>query len=150
MRIMRNMHENKPRVTQPQIIQIATALDARIAAMRAGGMSATAIRRALGLSEAAALASGLSTPKTVTEASGGAARGGAQGGAATRAGSQCVGFCCTPDIIEVRDASARACGLCPETLSGRDQGQSAVRGLTRSPAWPALRAYGTDIGAAHG
>ena len=108
--------------------------------MRAGGMSATAIRRALGLSEAAALASGLVVPKAVTEAFGLGApwpgravakrcalRAGGRPGAG-RVVSEPEGRAgCGPDIIEVRDAAARACGLDPEILSGRDQRQPAVR-----------------------
>ncbi len=112
---MRTMHENKPRISQPQVSQTATALEARVAAMRAGGMSATAIRRALGLSETAALASGL---LALAQATGLAETGPESGGAELRR---------NPDITEVRDAAARACGLCPETLSGHDRRQPAVR-----------------------
>ncbi len=115
MHIMRTMHENNSRTSQPQVSQTATALEARVAAMRAGGMSATAIRRALGLSQTAALASGV---LALAQATGRAEARSESGGAELRR---------SWDIIEVRDAAARACGLCPETLSGHDRRQPAVR-----------------------
>ena len=134
MHNMRNMHKNKNRISQPQVSLTSTPLGARIATMRAGGMSATAIRRALGLSEAAALASGLVVPKAVTEAFGLGApwpgravakrcalRAGGRPGAG-RVVSEPEGHADRgPDIFEVRDAAARACCLDPETLCGRFQ-----------------------------
>lgn len=144
MRIMRFMHKNKTRITQLQVSPASTPLGARIATMRAGGMSSTAIRRALGLNEAAAVASGLLVPKAVTEAFGlsgqwpgraaaeRCARGRAEGPTEGRVVFEPEGHAgrgpdMTPEITKVRDAAARVCGLDPATLSERDQRRPAVR-----------------------
>lgn len=91
--------------------------------MRASGMSATAIRRALGLSAAAALASGLLESRTLAQALGPGAPRAGRAAACGPGGGSGRG----PRMAEVRDAVARACGLDPETLGGRDQRRPVAR-----------------------
>lgn len=100
----------------PYLGRAATLTEARIAVMRAGGMSTLAIRRALGLSEAAASAAGLEelgpwlampAPRS-SEAS--SARG--PGG---------------PGMAEVLEAVARGCGIDRQTLVASGQRQPVVR-----------------------
>ncbi len=93
--------------------------------MRAGGMSAAAIRRALGLSEAEAAAHGLVSPKPGRPEPGRAA-GARQGGSLSvprpvSAGS--VG----PRMLDVVDAVARAGGLRRKDLIGRGQTRPVAR-----------------------
>lgn len=96
----------------------ATHIDARIAAMRAGGMSARAIRRALGLSEAAATASGLlELGRWVAALASG-------GGASHARGRRGPGG---PGLVEVVDAVARGAGIDRQTLIAPDQRQPMVR-----------------------
>ena len=89
-----------------------TGLDARIEAMRASGMSATAVRRALALSTAEAMACGL-LPSTCAKASPGRP-------ALTLAKAR-------PEMMDVVDAVARACALGREDLLGRGQARPLAR-----------------------
>jgi hypothetical protein len=95
----------------------ATLTEARIAAMRAGGMSTRAIRRALGLSEAAATAAGFLEPGRLVAAP-------APGGDATN--PRCPGAL-GPGMAEVLDAVSRGSGIDRKTLIAPGQRQPAVR-----------------------
>ena len=64
----------------------AASINARLEAMRASGMSATAIRRALGLSEKEAVACGLVVPATARPASSRPGAGDAPGHTGARVG----------------------------------------------------------------
>lgn len=119
----------------------ARSIDARIAAMRASGMSILAIRRALGLNEAAATAAGILEPSRLTAAAksdvpttdapatdapatdadapdGGATNAQSPGG---RNGSGDLG------MAEVLGAVARDSGIDRETLVAASQWRPAVR-----------------------
>ncbi len=99
----------------------ATLTDARIAAMRAGGMSTRAIRRALGLSEATATAAGLLEPGHLAPAP-------APGGGATNArGPGGPGAMASPGMAEVLDAVSRGSGIDRKTLIAPGQRQPIVR-----------------------
>jgi len=107
----------------------ATHIDARIAAMRAGGMSARAIRRALGLSEAAATAAGIlgagilgAGRLTAAPAPHGAATG-----AREPSGPGALGGSGEPHMDAVLDAVARGSGIDRKTLVGPGQRRPAVR-----------------------
>ncbi len=108
----------------------ATPLDARIAVMRAGGMSIRAIRRALGLSEAAATAAGLLEPGRLVAAPApdGVARNarspnsrGGPGGSSGSGGLAGLG------MAEVLDAVTRSSGIDREDLVAPGQRPPAVR-----------------------
>lgn len=93
----------------------ATLTEARIAVMRAGGMSTLAIRRALGLSEATASAAGLVElgpwlAPTAPSREASSTRG--PGG---------------PDMTEVLEAVARGCGIDRHSLVASGQRQPVVR-----------------------
>jgi hypothetical protein len=92
-----------------------TPTEARIAVMRMGGMSTRAIRRALGLSQAAATAAGLleSGPSAPAPAPG--------GGATTARGPG------SPRMAEVLDAVSRGFGVDRKSLIAPDQRRRAVR-----------------------
>ncbi len=92
----------------------ASLTDDRIAAMRAGGMSIQAIRRALGLSEAAATAAGLLEPGRLVAAP-------APGGATNAPGPG------GPPMTEVLAAVARDSGIDRKTLIGPGQRRPVVR-----------------------
>ena len=126
------MTRNKPlihathngRIPNPQPCRAATLTDAHIAAMRAGGMSTRAIRRALGLSEAAATAAGLLEPGRLVAAP-------APGGGATNTrGPGGRG----PRMAEVLAAVSRDSGIDRKALIAPDQRQPVVRGqVGRAP-----------------
>ena len=125
MRIMHFFVRNKPlshsvhssRIPNPQPGRAATLTDAHIAAMRAGGMSIRAIRRALGLSEAAATAAGLLEPGRLVAAA-------TPGGGATNArGPAGRG----PPMAEVLAAVSRDSGIDCKTLIAPGQRQPVVR-----------------------
>ena len=110
----------------------ATPTDDRIAAMRAGGMSIRAIRRALGLSEAAATAAGLLEPGRLGTASapasapaptpgGGAPNARGPGGAPNARGPG------GPPLAEVLAAVSRDSGIDCGTLIAPGQRRPAVR-----------------------
>ncbi len=129
MRIMHFMIRNKPlfrsahgsRIPNPQPGRAATLTDAHIAAMRAGGMSIRAIRRALGLSEAAATAAGLLEPGRLVAAP-------APGGGATNAPDPAgPGGSGGPRMAEVLAAVSRDSGIDCKTLIAPDQRQPVVR-----------------------
>lgn len=86
---------------------------ARVAALRAGGMSATAIRRALGLSEGDALACGLVAPRRARPT-----RGAARAGGPDSRG---------PSLMAVADTVARACQLPRAQLFGTAQDRRSAR-----------------------
>lgn len=118
MRNMRIMHENNHKSKQLLARHISKALDARIAAMRAQGMSATAIRRALGLSEAAATAVGLLGPGRLSPAPDpGRARGPAPNGLVPR----------VPSVTEILDAVAQGTGIDREAMIAPGHRRSEVR-----------------------
>ncbi len=118
MRNMRIMHEKKHQSVQPQESRTSKALDARIAAMRAQGMSATAIRRALGLSEAAATAVGLLGPGRLAPAPDpGPARVSAPSGLVPR----------VPSVTEILDAVAQGTGIDREAMIAPCHRRSEVR-----------------------
>ena len=123
---MRNVHfmrRNKPpfqgthhnRAPTPRPCRAATLTDDRIAAMRTGGMSIRAIRRALGLSEAAATAAGLLASGRLVAAS-------TPGGDATNPRGPGG-----PRMAEVLDAVSRGTGIDREALIAPGQRQPAVR-----------------------
>ena len=123
MRIMHFMVRNNPlfhlvhssRIPNPQPCRAATLTDAHIAAMRAGGMSIRAIRRALGLSETAATAAGLLEPGRLVAApapAGGATNARGLGG---------------PGMAEVLAAVSRDSGIDCQTLIAPGQRQPVVR-----------------------
>ena len=86
--------------------------------MRARGMSATAIGRALGLSDAAALAAGLLVPGRLTPVPGpGAANARGPGGPGPR----------DARMVAIRDAVARGTGIDREALIAPGQRQPEVR-----------------------
>ncbi len=129
MRIMHFMIRNKPlshsvhssRIPNPHPGGAATLTDAHIAAMRAGGMSIRAIRRALGLSEAAATAAGLLEPGRLLAAP-------APGGGATNApGLGGAGGPGGPRMAEVLAAVSRDSGIDCKTLIAPGQRQPVVR-----------------------
>ncbi len=100
------------------VTRAVTRTDARIAAMRAGGMSIRAIRRALGWSEAAATAAGLLEPGHLLAAP-------APGAEATKLrGRRGWGG---PGMAEVLDAVSRGAGIDRKTLIAPDQRQPVVR-----------------------
>ena len=120
---MHIMVRNKPlfhpayrrRIPDPQPYRAATLTDAHIAAMRAGGMSIRAIRRALGLSETAATAAGLLEPGRLVAApvpAGGATNAHGLGG---------------PGMAEVLAAVSRDSGIDCKTLIAPGQRQPVVR-----------------------
>lgn len=120
MHIMLLMHENKRTLSQPQESHKSKSLDARVAAMRARGMSATAIGRALGLSDAAALAAGLLVPGRLTpvpDPGAGAASARGPGGSGPR----------VPRMVAIRDAVTRGTGIDREALIAPGQRQPEVR-----------------------
>ncbi len=94
----------------------ATLTDTRIATMRGGGMSTRAIRRALGLSEAAATAAGLPESGHLAPAP---APAPAPGGDV--ANPRTLG------MVEVLDAVSRGSGIDRQTLFAPDQRQPVVR-----------------------
>ena len=88
--------------------------------MRARGMSATAIGRALGLSDAAALAAGLLVPGRLTPVPGpgaGTASARGPGGPGPR----------DARMVAIRDAVARGTGIDREALIAPGQRQPEVR-----------------------
>ncbi len=88
--------------------------------MRARGMSATAIGRALGLSDAAALAAGLLVPGRLTpvpDPGAGAASARGAGGSGPR----------VPRMVAIRDAVTRGTGIDREALIAPGQRQPEVR-----------------------
>lgn len=95
----------------------ASHITARIADMRASGMSTRAIRRALGLSEAAAAAAGLLVPGRQAPAS---APGTDSPDPRRPAGRG-------PHIAEVLDAVSRCSGIDGKTLTAPGQRQPVVR-----------------------
>ncbi|MCH8810047.1 MAG: hypothetical protein IH993_09495 [Proteobacteria bacterium] len=103
----------------------AAAINARLEAMRASGMSATAIRRALGLSEMRAVACGLMVPASARPASSRLGAGDAPGRTGARGGGADAAGACMMDVVE---AVARAGGVRPKDLIGRGQ----TRPLTRA------------------
>ena len=105
----------------------ATHIDARIAAMRAGGMSARAIRRALGLSEAAATAAGILTSGRLAAAPApdGAATGAREASGPGGPGGP-SGFG-EPRMDAVLDAVARGSGIDRKILVAAGQRRPAVR-----------------------
>ncbi|MHA1153750.1 MAG: helix-turn-helix domain-containing protein [Alphaproteobacteria bacterium] len=108
-------------VLAPLPDRATTLTDAHIVAMRAGGMSTRAIRRALGLSEAAATAAGiLESGRLVAapdgEAPGPCGPGGARGSSGRR-----------PQMDEVLDAVSRVSGIDRGTLIAPGQRRSVVR-----------------------
>ena len=108
----------------------ATPTDARIAAMRAGGMSTRAIRRALGWSEAAATAAGLLEPGRLVAApppGGGATDACGPGGATDACGPGGARSARGPRMAEVLHAVSRGSGIDRATLIAPGQRQPAVR-----------------------
>ncbi len=136
MRIMHFMFRNQTLISQGRTPGGAAAINARLEAMRASGMSATAIRRALGLSEMKAVACGLMVPASARPASSRLGAGDAPGrtgarqtktnaarvGGAEAAGACMAGACmagaCMMDVVA---AVARAGGVRPKDLIGRGQ-----------------------------
>ena len=139
------MTRNKPlihathngRIPNPQPCRAATLTDAHIAAMRAGGMSTRAIRRALGLSEAAATAAGLLEPGRLvaapapgggaTNAPGGGATNAPGGGATNAPGPGGPDGPGGPGMTEVLAAVSRDSGIDCKTLIAPGQRQPVVR-----------------------
>ncbi len=129
MRIMHFMVRNTSlfrsphggRIPNRRPCRAATLTGAHIAAMRAGGMSIRAIRRALGLSEAAATAAGLLEP-------GGLVAAPAPGGGATNppdpGGPGGLGG---PRMAEVLAVVSRDSGIDCQTLIAPGQRQPVVR-----------------------
>ena len=119
MRNVHFMHRNKPpfqgthhnRVPTPRPCRAVTLTDDRIAAMRTGGMSIRAIRRALGLSEVAATAAGLLASGRLVAAS-------TPGGDATNPRGPGG-----PRMPEVLDAVSRGTGIDREALIAPGQRQ---------------------------
>ena len=142
---MHSMFRNQTLLLQGPTPGGAAAINARLEAMRASGMSATAIRRALGLSEMKAVACGLMVPASARPASSRPAsfrsaagdapgRTGARVGRAgarqtgttgARAGGAETAGACMMDVVK---AAARAGGVRPKDLIGRGQ----TRPLTRA------------------
>jgi hypothetical protein len=121
-----------PKLTAGAAAGPTTGLGARIEAMRASGMSATAVRRVLALSAAEAMACGLLAPACAKAPAGGPAGASAQVGGPAGALAQLGGPAgalaqAGPDMIEVVDAVARACGLGREDLLGRGQARPLAR-----------------------
>ena len=154
MRIMHFMFRNKPlshsahgsRIPNPRAGRAATLTDAHIAAMRAGGMSIRAIRRALGLSEAAATAAGLLEPgRSVAAPAPGGGATNAPGGGATNApggGATNAPGPGGPGMAEVLAAVSRDSGIDCKTLITPGQRQPAVRArqlVTYLMAPPSIR-----------
>ncbi len=132
MRIMHFMFRNQTLISQGRTPGGAAAINARLEAMRASGMSATAIRRALGLSEMKAVACGLMVPASARPASSRLGAGDAPGrtGArqtktnAARVGEAEAAGACMMDVVA---AVARAGGVRPKDLIGRGQTRSLTR-----------------------
>lgn len=135
---MHCMFRNQTLLLQGHTPGGAASINARLEAMRASGMSATAIRRALGLSEMAAVACGLVVPATARPASSrpGAgdapghtdARVGGAGARQTETNAARVGGAAGACMMDVVAAVARAGGLRPKDLVGRGR----TRALTRA------------------
>lgn len=127
---MHRMFRNQTLIAQGPSPGGAASITARLEAMRASGMSATAIRRALALSEMKAVACGLVVPASARPAScRPAARVGGAGARQTRTNTARVGGAetagaCMMDVVE---AAARAGGLRPEDLIGRGQARPLTR-----------------------
>jgi hypothetical protein len=133
---MHRMTRNYP--LSPQALP--TSFGARIEAMRAGGMSGTAIRRALGLSETEAIACGLVFPGPGRRHAGAQDDGPGRpqtGAVSLRVGGPGAGAA-GPRMTEVVDAVARAGGLRPKDLLGRGQARPLTR--ARQLAMHLLRA----------
>ncbi len=111
MRIIHRMFRNQTLFLQGHTPGGATSINARLEAMRANGMSATAIRRALGLSEMQAVACGLVVPASARPAS-------SRLGAGEAAGA---------NMMDVVVAVAHAGGLRPKDLVGRGQTRALAR-----------------------
>ena len=93
MRTMHRMFRNQTLIAQGPSPGGAASITARLEAMRASGMSATAIRRALALSEMKAVACGLVVPASARPAScRPAARVGGAGARQTRTNTARVGW----------------------------------------------------------
>jgi hypothetical protein len=115
MRIIHSMEpERAPAFSAQPDRPVRPSLDARVAAMRRSGMSGTAIRRALGLSPAQAVAAGIVAPTLKPVEAGSPARG-ARGAAAG------------PSMAEVLAAVARASGLAPEDLLRPERNRRTVQ-----------------------
>ncbi len=138
---MHLMFRTQTLISQGQTPGGAASINARLEVMRASGMSATAIRRALGLSEMKAVACGLVVPASARPASSRLGAGDAPGhtgarigGAGTRQtkttgarcphGAEAAGAC----MMDVVEAVAHAGGVRPKDLIGRGQ----TRPLTRA------------------
>jgi hypothetical protein len=105
------MFRTQTLISQGQTPGGATSINARLEAMHASGMSATAIRRALGLSEREAVACGLVVPASARPAS-------SRHGAGEAAGAS---------MMDVVAAVARAGGLRPKDLIGRGRTRALSR-----------------------
>ncbi len=135
MRIVHFMNRNNPlcrsargsRIPNPRPCPVTTLTDAHIAAMRAGGMSIRAIRRALGLSEAAATAAGLLEPGRLVAAPapGGGATNAPGGGATNKLPDP--GGPGGPGMAEVLAAVSRDAGIDRTALIAPGQRQPVVR-----------------------
>ncbi len=133
------MFRTQTLISQGQTPGGAASINARLEAMHASGMSATAIRRALALSEMKAVACGLVVPASARPASSRLGAGevpgrtGARvGGAGARqtkttgarvGGAEAAGAC----MMDVVAAVARAGGLRPKDLIGRGQTRALAR-----------------------
>ncbi len=127
---MHSMFRNQTLLLQGPTPGGAAAINARLEAMRASGMSATAIRRALGLSAMKAVACGLMVPASARPASSRpascrSAAGDAPGRTGARGGGAHAAGACMMDVVK---AAARAGGVRPKDLIGRGQ----TRPLTRA------------------
>ena len=134
------MFRNQTLLSQGQTPGGAASINARLEAMRASGMSATAIRRALGLSEMKAVACGLVVPASARPASSRLGAGDAPGRPGAQVGeagarqtenpgarvdgAEAAGSC----MMDVVEAVARAGGVRPKDLIGRGR----TRALTRA------------------
>ena len=103
-------------------------LDLRVAAMRRTGMSATAIRRALGLSLAQAVAAGIVAPSLPARADPSPARPARRATAPVPAPPAARSAPpAGPRMAEVLEAVARAADLAPEQLLGPGHNRSTAR-----------------------
>ncbi len=118
------MFRNQPLFLQGHTPGGAASINARLEAMRASGMSATAIRRALGLSEMEAVACGLVVPASARPASSRLGTGDAPGRTGARVGGAEAAGACMMDVVA---AVARAGGLRPKDLIGRGRTRALSR-----------------------
>ncbi len=117
-RLSHSAHRRHIPPPHPHLGRAATPTERRIAVLRAGGMSARAIRLALGLSEAAASAAGL------VDLGRWLAAPAPGGGATDRRGPGGPGG---PGMAEVLEAVARGAGIDRQTLIAPDQRRTVVR-----------------------